>query len=79
MQKKSPQKLFLDADELTGFDKIWTELPHISAYQVRISGVAGYLAIMGGFMAIYPVFAQYKPPTRCQTVFDANTIYDDIS
>ena len=73
------KKDFLDDDEPTGFDKIWTELPHISVYQLRIFGVAGYIAMMGGFMAMYPVFAQYKPPTRCQTVFDKNTKYDNIS
>lgn len=29
-------------------------------------------------MAIYPVFAQYKPPLRCTTVFD-NGNYDFLS
>ena len=32
-------------------------------------------------MAIYPVFAQYKPPTRCATAFDTtqyNLTWDEI-
>ena len=28
------------------------------------------LGFAGGFVALYPVFAQYKPPVRCKTVFD---------
>ena len=64
--------LFLAGDEPSGFDKIWTVLPHISIYQARIAGMAGYVAFIAGFMGIYPVFAQYKPPTRCETVFDKN-------
>ena len=50
-------------------------------YQARISGLAGYVAFVGGFMAIYPVFAQYKPPTRCATAFDTtqyNLTWDEI-
>lgn len=25
-------------------------------------------------MAIYPVFAQYKPPVRCETIFDLQSL-----
>ena len=28
------------------------------------------MGFQGAFMAIYPVFAQYKPPVRCETIFD---------
>ena len=45
-------------EEKRGFDLVWDFLPHISGYQLRITGMAGYAAIVGGFMAIYPVFAQ---------------------
>jgi OCT family organic cation transporter-like MFS transporter 4/5 len=54
------------------FDEIWNHLPHASFYQMRILSFAGYLGIVAGFMAIYPVFAQYAPPSRCETVFDQN-------
>ena len=69
---KNCQKKNSDDEELSEFDKIWNILPHISSYQIRISGLAGYGAFVTGFMGIYPVFAQYKPPTRCETVFDKN-------
>ena len=28
------------------------------------------LVFLTGMCAIYPVFAQYKPPVRCKTIFD---------
>ena len=34
--------------------------------------MASYAGILGGFMAMYPVFAQYTPPYRCESVFDNN-------
>jgi OCT family organic cation transporter-like MFS transporter 4/5 len=55
-----------------GLDYLWEKLPHISAYQLRITGMASYASVLGGFLAIYPVFAQYTPPHRCQTFFDNN-------
>ena len=48
----------MSTEEKRGFDLVWDYLPHISGYQLRITGMAGYAAIVGGFMAIYPVFAQ---------------------
>jgi len=65
--------------ESEGFDDIWNVLPHISVYQIRISGLAGYLAFVAGFMAMYPVFAQYKPDARCQSVFDQDPQFDFLT
>ena len=57
-------------DELKGFNVVWKKLPHISWYQVRLSVLGGYCCFISGLWATYPNFAQYKPPTRCKTVFD---------
>ena len=59
-----------------GFDVIWKTLPHFSLYQARITMFAGYVCFTSGFTALFPVFAQYKPPTRCATVFDNTTQFD---
>ena len=58
------------SEELKGFNVVWKKLPHISLYQVRLSVLGGYCCFISGLWATYPNFAQYKPPTRCQTVFD---------
>ena len=55
------------------FDEIWNHLPHVSLYQIRILVFAGYLGIISGLLDIFPVFAQYAPETRCESVFDANS------
>ena len=52
------------------FDSIWEKIPHISCYQWRLLILVGMMGFQGAFMAIYPVFAQYKPPVRCETIFD---------
>ena len=63
---------FISLKEKRGIDYLWEKFPHISLYQMRITGMARYSAILGGFMSMYPVFAQYTPPYRCETVFDNN-------
>ncbi|CAG5108274.1 Oidioi.mRNA.OKI2018_I69.chr1.g3718.t1.cds [Oikopleura dioica] len=60
----------ISAKEKRGIDYLWEKLPHFSWYQLRITAMAGYSAVIGGFMAVYPVFAQLKPPHRCQTELD---------
>ena len=57
-------------EKLKGFNVVWSKLPHISLYQLRLSILGGYCCFISGLWATYPNFAQYKPPTRCQTVFD---------
>ena len=57
-------------DQLKGFNIVWSKLPHISWYQLRLSILGGYCCFISGLWATYPNFAQYKPPTRCQTAFD---------
>ena len=61
------------------FDEIWQKLPHISAYQVRLLVLVGYVGIIGGFMAIYPVFAQFKPDIRCETIFDTDPDFNFLT
>ena len=61
------------------FDDIWDRLPHISAYQVRLLICVGYVGFIGGFMAIYPVFAQFKPDIRCETIFDTDTTFNFLT
>ena len=61
------------------FDDIWTKLPHISAYQVRLLICVGYVGFIGGFMAIYPVFAQFKPDIRCETIFDTEPGFEFLT
>ena len=56
--------------EVFSFDSIWEKIPHISCYQFRLLILVGLMGFQGAFMAIYPVFAQYKPPVRCETIFD---------
>lgn len=56
--------------DLKGFNIVWSKLPHISWYQLRLSILGGYCCFISGLWATYPNFAQYKPPTRCQTIFD---------
>lgn len=58
--------------EKFGTDFLWERLPHISIYQLRITGTASYAAVFGGLMTTFPVFAQYTPPFRCETAFDNN-------
>lgn len=41
--------------------------------------MAGYVSFLAGFTALYPVFAQYKPPTRCQTIFDIETKFEFLT
>jgi hypothetical protein len=63
---------FFTKKEKRGTDYLWERLPHISLYQLRITGLASYAGIFGGMITMYPVFAQYTPPYRCETVFDNN-------
>jgi len=50
--------------EKKGFDHVWERLPHISFYQFWITTFPSVSSLMGGFMSIYPVFAQYKVQIR---------------
>ena len=69
MKELEKLPIILSKDKF-GLDYLWERLPHISFYQLRITGMASYASVLGGFLAIYPVFAQYTPPYRCETVFD---------
>ena len=60
-------------EKLKGFNIVWSKLPHISWYQLRLSILGGYCCFISGLWATYPNFAQYKPPTRCQTAFDIDS------
>ena len=71
MKELEKLPIILSKDKF-GLDYLWERLPHISFYQLRITGMASYASVLGGFLAIYPVFAQYTPPYRCKTVFDNN-------
>ena len=59
-----------DMQTAFAFDSIWEKIPHISCYQWKLLILVGMMGFQGAFMAIYPVFAQYKPPVRCETIFD---------
>ena len=62
-----------------GFNRVWAKLPHISLYQMSISATAGYCCMINGLWAMYPNFAQYKTPARCQSVFDGSDTGYDMS
>merc|ERR1711935_99737 len=55
---------------MEGFDWAWSVLPEISFYQLAIAIVAGYPAFIAGMTAVYPVFAQAQPESRCPTELD---------
>ena len=59
MSKKEENKL-IEEREKKGFDRVWDRLPHISWYQFRITTLPSVASLVGGFMSIYPVFAQFK-------------------
>ncbi|CBY43176.1 unnamed protein product [Oikopleura dioica] len=65
--------------EKKGFDHVWERLPHISFYQFWITTFPSVSSLMGGFMSIYPVFAQYKPPYRCQNGLDRAELSSNFS
>ncbi|CAG5081482.1 Oidioi.mRNA.OKI2018_I69.PAR.g9888.t1.cds [Oikopleura dioica] len=67
------------ADSKSGFDLVWDRLPHLSWYQFRITAVGGVASLAGGFMSMYPVFAQYTPPYRCTSAFDHLGLADKFS
>ena len=55
---------------ILGFDWIWRYLPSLSGYQIWIVVISGYVATIGGYTAVFPVFAQYDQPSRCQNQLD---------
>ena len=60
MSKKEENQLIEEQQEKKGFDRVWDRLPHISWYQFRITTLPSVASLVGGFMSIYPVFAQFK-------------------
>ncbi|CBY40770.1 unnamed protein product, partial [Oikopleura dioica] len=78
MMKKEEEK-FVKEKEKKGFDHVWERLPHISFYQFWITTFPSVSSLMGGFMSIYPVFAQYKPPYRCQNGLDRAELSPNFS
>ncbi|CAG5078959.1 Oidioi.mRNA.OKI2018_I69.PAR.g9134.t1.cds [Oikopleura dioica] len=52
------------------FDDIWNVLPHFSGYQLWITAVAGYISMVGGLCALFPVFGQWTPPYHCKSPLD---------
>ena len=63
----------LESKAETGFNRVWTKLPHISLYQLIVSATAGWSCIINGLWSMYPNFAQFKTPARCHSVFDNGT------
>ena len=59
---KKEEEDFIEEREKKGFDHVWDRLPHISAYQFWITTFPSVASLVGGFLSIYPVFAQYKVP-----------------
>ncbi|CBY18007.1 unnamed protein product [Oikopleura dioica] len=55
-----------------GFDWVFHFLPAITKYHLLLVTLVGYVATIGGYTAVFPVFAQYKPPARCPTELDLN-------
>ena len=35
-----------EVDQSTGFDKVWSQLPHLSLYQLGITAAAGYTGLL---------------------------------
>ena len=35
-----------EVDQNTGFDKVWSKLPHLSLYQLGITAAAGYTGLL---------------------------------
>ena len=70
LKENGTEKTSEKNEKLKGFNIVWSKLPHISFYQLRLSIFGGYCCFISGLWATYPNFAQYKPPTRCQTAFD---------
>ena len=78
------EKLNDKKGKFSEFDDVWNVLPHFrfvflreriitiesSAYQLLITGIAGYISMVGGLCALYPVFGQWSSPHRCQMPVD---------
>ena len=41
-----------------------------SGYQLWITAVAGYISMVGGLCALFPVFGQWTPPYHCKSPLD---------
>ena len=59
-----------------GFDWVWNVLPPISCYHVLIVTIAGYVGTIGGYTAVWPVFAQKKQDARCPVELDNGPFTD---
>ena len=73
-----------EKEKFSEFDDVWNILPHFrfvflldrlltlesSAYQLLITGIAGYISMVGGLCALFPVFGQWSPPHRCRIPLD---------
>lgn len=53
----------------SGFDWVFHFLPAITKYHLLLVTLVGYVATIGGYTAVFPVFAQYKPPARYFAIF----------
>lgn len=51
-------------------EEIWNYIPHISGYQIVLTFIMGYFAMISGFIAQSVIFMFYEPTTRCRTVMD---------
>lgn len=77
-------RLKTEKEKFSEFDDVWNVLPHFrfvfhlgrlltlesSAYQLLITGIAGYISMVGGLCALFPVFGQWSPPHRCRIPID---------
>ena len=62
--KKLKLKFAMAAEEVgqnTGFDKVWSQLPHFSLYQLGITAAAGYTGSLHSHIYIYWIYNTVDP------------------
>ena len=52
--------------ENVGFDIIYDRIPDMSAYQLSLLFIVGYLTFLDGIICTLPVFVNYEPQFSCQ-------------